>query len=108
VPKPKIDPVSGRFIYDNSPRAVKDRADALREWLTDMEPGERRPESARNDIGLGRAHGRQIEAFVDDKSSRPSDHALVPGSTAYEQAFRDRAFQKLARETGIPVDELKR
>jgi hypothetical protein len=108
VPKPKIDPVTGRFLYDSSPAAVAERAEALHEWLATTDRGDRRPESAGNDVGLGRAHGQQIEAFVDDKSSRPSDRALVPGSTAYEQAFRDRAFQKLARETGIPVDELKR
>src|SRR5947208_15514105 len=53
-----------------------------------------------------RGHCREIEAFVDDSHRTP--HGSVPGSTAYEQAFRDRAFEKLSRETGIPVDELKR
>ena len=78
--------MSGRFIYDNSSRAVKERTDALHEWLTGIEPGERRPESVRNDIGLGRGHDRQIEAFVDDESSLRSG-APIPDQPPTSRRF---------------------
>jgi hypothetical protein len=50
-----------------------------------------------------RAHA---ELSVDESDEARRLTGSTPGSTKYEEAFRKRAFEKLSRETGIPVSEL--